>query len=367
MTKITIRPSARPLAHSCPSSILPPSYKVDRPTEARALGLAAHECAQHEVKMVSYEPSAIAAKHGADVAELTEMIQPIRGVIEKLRPYLRNPFTEYRVEGPLGGGSIDLLQDLDDCHVIFDYKSGWVRVDARPQLMAYAHALRHGGRTMPFKIIPIHLRYGTYDVYDVGDDELAAFEARDAEVREQAGEVYNPGDGCGYCNRRHECDAYRDEQRNAADALVKIEPGAVSRETLLRLYPQYQLATKALEAYKDAVRRAAADEPLVAADGSRIELQQLTRDEIAPKKAWAILKGEEFTDEDMQACLSIRKGAMTDIIKARAGKGRKQKDANELVAKLRGAGAIVKHPYRKLRFSKPKPVEKTTDDIPNPT
>ena len=353
MPPINIRPSARPLAYACPSSIIPPEYQIDRPTEARSLGIAAHALARLEVLEEEYTVAGLANTHGCDVAELEAIQQKVWGIVKKLSPYLGRPFTEYRVSGPLGSGTIDLLADLDDCHVVADYKSGWVRVDARPQLMAYAHALRRAGRTKPFKIIPIHLRYGTYDVYDVTDADFTAFEEKDREIHQTAGTVYNPGDHCGYCRRSHDCAALLDASRNAGASLSTMAPAEVSAQDLVALYPKAQMLKKALALYNDSLRRLAAEGPLVGEDGSKVELQEISRDDIDPKKAWPVLKDAEFDDDDLKSVLSVNKGSLVDIVKKRSARGTKQREADALVAKLRTAGAIVTHPYRKLKFTKP--------------
>jgi hypothetical protein len=127
--------------------------------------------------------------------------------------------------------------------------------------------------------------------------------------------------------------------RSAAQSLMVTERGAMRRETLAGLYPMVQQLEDAIGNYRQALRLALADGPIEISDGREIRLQERTRSNIDARKAWPVLR-QHMTDDEIAEALTVKKKAVEDAVKARAGKGMKGKAAAALIQELRDAGAV---------------------------
>lgn len=373
MTRHVIRPSARPRARLCPSSIIPPGFIFEHPNDVRDMGHAVHESIAEYVEGREPDDRAISAKYDVEQTELKMLAALGQDAYDSIRPVLPDEIhAEVRLSGPMGDGTADVFGQYPNNGqvVIVDWKSGHVESDAYEQLLAYAHAAVHmfnpqvpEGQPLA-KIVPVDLRYRQMLPYDVWPEDLAGLEFRDAEIQKQAGKVYGPGDACVFCPRRYECEARVQYIRASAKQLMDVgdSPTTISDKEVGSLY----IAAKAVEsAAKDAraIIKSLVDErgPIATCNGKELAFKEGEKKTISAKEAWPVLQRHGFSDEDISNVLSVSKGAVEaitgdkydqELAAGNVGPRQKGKVKSAMIVALQDGGAITSTPTRTMRERK---------------
>ncbi len=224
------------------------------------------------------------------------------------------------------------------------------------QLMAYAYLVRET-YGMPesgeISLCVVWLRFHEYEVVNVSSGQIDRWLEQYEEQKTRIGKVYHPNELCQYCVSRVGCQARQDWVSDAAGALVKMDPGAVSRETLASVYPKISAIKKALAAYDKALRASLSDgEPVQLEDGTSLQLEPVAKDKIDVMAAWETLEDSGLTPEQVNACLSIGKTKLLAEVGAEKPRGQKGKAKAQFMDRLRDAGAVRKVVSQQIKHTK---------------
>jgi hypothetical protein len=326
---------------------------VNNASDESDLGQAAHYLGGAIVLGKPYDLEAVAKSYGVSPEELGPLVGAEHAAWKVLAPHFSQPSVEARlVSAMLGGGTADILSRSEECISIGDWKSGRLRRGHRHQLFGYAYNARETFGMPSSGYIDtaiVWLRFGEIDRQKITSDELDAWAREFMELEPRIGKVYSPGEHCGYCQRRDECVPYRRALGTAAAALVPVSQALAEGSTgselapaaLAALYPQRSMLRRALDAY-DSVLKAHLESGarLPTGDGKEVYLDEVERKTIAPRIAYRVLTAEGFTAEELASCMEIHKGAVEEVVAAKApprGKGRAK---TEIIEKLSAAGAV---------------------------
>ena len=354
-----VRPSRLPLAFDCPSSMLPVEYAVNIASDESDLGQAAHYIAGAVVLGKPYDAAEVAKSYGVDLEELGPLVGSIHAAWRALSASFFDPSVEVRlVSAMLGGGTSDVLSRSAAHTAINDWKSGRLRRGHRHQLMGYAYNAREmwGMPSSGYIDTAITwLRFGEIDRQKITSPELDAWEAEFLALESRIGRVYAPGEHCGYCQRRDECAAYRHALGTAAAALAPVTEAPLTPAALAALYPQRSMLRRALDAYDEALKATLeSGVRLPTGDGGEVYLDEVRRKTIDPRIAWHVLRDAGFTADELASCMEIHKGAVEDVVGAKAPARGKGKAKAEIMERLREAGAVSVTLSKRLATAKSK-------------
>lgn len=154
------------------------------------------------------------------------------------------------------------------------------------------------------------------------------------------------GEWCAFCPRANECELHAAHLRGTIGGLVQLPSQEVSRETLGQIYPQYQQAKRAVEAYDKMLKAALREGPVPLGDGRKLENKTHLEDKILVEESWDYLMGEVGADE-LAKILSVPKGKLLTAASKDEPKGKGAAKKREVMAALRKLGAIAKKPKTK--------------------
>ncbi|NIU03751.1 MAG: DUF2800 domain-containing protein [Gammaproteobacteria bacterium] len=339
----TIRVSALPRFLACPSSEAPCEHPVDTPSDAADVGTAVHECAAAMVMGRDYDATEIARAHGVDPEEVSILTACARQAWEEVERFFPSPQVELALAAPGLRGHVDVIQSGETC-VVLDWKTGRVRRDHTSQLMGYAACAVHelGMPTSErITIITAWLRMGELDVRHYTPSSLDGFRARVDDARRNIGKVYGPGEPCGYCPRRHACEARIEYVRNCIETLDGVRGNwGIDETRLADLWQRTRVLKKAVDAYERAVRSVLVERELETSDGYRLEMRRDTVETLHAERAWPVLLDEGLPVEALAKCVKLSKTAVTRELSERTARGRKGKAIEALMDRLRAADAV---------------------------
>lgn len=162
---------------------------------------------------------------------------------------------------------------------------------------------------------------------------------------ERAGQQWGPGPvSCQYCPHQTTCAAREEYIRGAVTALAPIggNGGSITPAAVASLWDQSRLLKRALERYETIVgEMLSATGPIQLDEHRELRHVAVDRTKIIPSRAMRVLRESlALTPAEANACLRISKGALCDVVKARAEKGRGAGAVRELLAALEQAEAI---------------------------
>jgi hypothetical protein len=275
-----------------------------------------------------------------------------------LAVHFQEPRAEVPLESELLIGTADVAHHDGVTAAVGDWKSGWLEGEPAAQVTGYASCMREAwgmpssGRIMA---APVFLRSDTIDVLQLNDAAIDAFEARVRKAKQQAGEVYGPGDACTYCPRVLECEPRAEWLRTAASSLVVAEPGTMQPADLAELYPTVKAIEGACLAYRAAMRSVVQVHGPQPVDGSK-ELRLIDSHEsvIDPLKLRDVMTREPFNwgKEDLYSVFKASKAKLVDAIRADAPRGYKKSREDRLLLALEKAGAVTTTIKTQLRSVK---------------
>ena len=368
MAMIQVRPSRLPLAHECPSSLQPAEHPLGGGSEYSDLGNAQHYGGGSVALGKPYDVVEIARSYSVDEDELRLMMFLTEKAWNYLRQWFPSPRVECRVSSELlGDGTADVLHHDGDTCAINDWKSGRVERTYYWQMWGYAwNAWKTFGmpRSGYIDSAITWVRTGRVEHHAFSDRELDAMADQHSCLESKIGKVYAPGECCGFCPRRHECDAYRDYISASACAIEPIrralETGAstgLTSEQLARLYPRAKMLQKALEAYGQMLHAALVDgKRLPTGDGRVLYLDDFPRTELDSTLALLVLRANGWPEDKIAEVIEVSKRKAVEVVEAEARKTKIRgaiKLAREALEKsLADAGAVHKTIHQRLVAAK---------------
>mgnify|MGYP001814789021 CR=1 FL=1 len=350
--------SALPLLLDCPSSQEPTEHPYDPGSDAADMGSGTHDGLAEHVMGRDQDLATLAKSYGVHLGELRKLV----GYGKLAWDEIKDDFPNVQVEVPLQSvcglrGRADIFGMSDDLMAFGDWKTSRERSDVRAQLKGYAlaaadmYGLPPSGQVQAFTI---WLRLGEIDCETFSADELARFRDQVGWAKRSIGKRYAPGEACTYCRRQLVCEAKREYLQAAVGALQPLGVGMrLDPASLPGLYVRARVLGRALDQFRSALRVHLRDAgPQPDGHGGILELQTRCREEIDPLKAWPLLTGEGFTDDDLATCVTLSSGAISDVAAAKAPKGMKGKARQAIRQLLRDKGATTRKEYQQIQLIK---------------
>lgn len=346
-----------PLLFQCPSSALPCEHPYDAPSDAGNLGQAVHVSLGEMVMGRTPDFGAIAKRF--DCAERDLRALHFFGTLAwaEIASYFPAPQIEQQLSAGELRGRVDVIHRDDDNICILDWKTSRQRSNVRPQLHGYA-CCADDSYGMPrsgcIRVFTVWLRLGQVDLATMRHVDLDGFREDFANAKRRIGKQFSPGEACTFCPRQLVCEARRDYVRTSADALAVVGAGAVpTQRTLLALYPRAKTLENALQQYRKAMRMYLRETgPVSDEQGNTYELQETKRENIDARKAWPVLVGQGFSDDELAQCVSMSTTPVMDCAAARAPRGRKKAAKDSLRALLRERGCMSESIVESIKVSK---------------
>jgi hypothetical protein len=115
---------------------------------------------------------------------------------------------------------------------------------------------------------------------------------------------------------------------------------AMAPDTVIDLYHRARLVSQLADRALKAIKARTEKEGEITGSTSRLYLATEGRRELDPKKAWSVLDGIGFTEDDFAACIKMPITKVEKRVGELAGKGNGAAAKRQLAAKLELAGAI---------------------------
>lgn len=352
-----VRASSMPRFFACASSELETEAPIDYPSQAAADGQAGHKAIEITANGATPDLVQIAEDFQTDLTELADAHANAVVIWDRIKQYFpAGTQAEARLKCTITGGRADLVFGDGQTASICDWKFGSIRRDHRAQVLAYAYALAESRGFPASGQIDAWVAYPRLDIeaehFAIMAEDLIEFRRR---FVEQAGKIgaggqYAPGDACRYCKRQCVCQAREDWIRASGNAIAATPGAELTAQQLGELYPQAKVLEKALTEYSKALRTALDSEGQIpTGDGKKLTLNEVSKVELDPRKAWPVLVGLGFSQDDINAALKLSKTKVTKTLKDRAPRGNKQSVVDEAMAELERAGAVRRFRYLKIQ------------------
>jgi hypothetical protein len=283
----------------------------------------------------------------------------------------------FELGGEHGGlnltGHPDLMDCVDGCVLIGDWKTSFIEGDHANQLRAYAylgilHYRNLGVECDRAWMAQLRVRSGDIISEACTWEQLQRWYAW--AVQRMQEDTYNPSPAnCEYCPRRLECPGRKAMLADAASVLcdmghsdqpLVMEMGALDDGQLRHLY----MAAGVLEKLAANTRHAIRDEVVIrgnAVPGLTVIEQERTG--ILMPEAWPLLEKRLGLNVLKSVC-KVSKGDVEDVIRENAGYRQKASDWREFMAELDAAGVLDTRRIRKVEARPlPVPLEDTMAEI----
>jgi hypothetical protein len=242
---------------------------------------------------------------------------------------------------------------------VLDLKLGYREDEHTGQLLSYACLLRqrHGMPSTGYILgVELWARLGVYAVHKFTEEVLGAHLVALGRQVSRRGSQWGPSDrACLYCPRRLSCPAFDDYVRSAFVGLAPLDGNRfpASREMMARFYDGVKAAERTIARAKGLIRAFAAEAPIDLGNGRRLVIVENELDEIVASKALPILRDEfEFSDDDVDAAVSVTKSGLERVAKQRTAHGKAAAYERRILGRLREADAITKTIRTELRETK---------------
>lgn len=355
----------------CPASKSAPDLPMTSSGELASLGSAVHEVLADVVRdNMDNIPDLHKYASKWAVKDLDELrmlcyfgLQAWRDIrtsltVKEIELQMRFEFPEFILSGK--ADVIGETKDLELC--VLDWKSGYIEIDTRDQLMSYLYlaSLDDPDRD-EFKGVTVWLRSREIHVIEVLREDLIEWFS---ELRlAMRSDMYNPGSHCQYCPLAHECKARATLVQSAATDMMEVTAGNVpaTPQQLAELYPRSRLLKRALEKYDDILKQMLIEHgAMPTGDGRFIGMADAKRESIQFAKAHKPLMAElglSFDElmDTLGNSISVSKKAIQDQAAAQAVRGQKGKAKAAIIELLRDAGAVSVKEFKKLSASKEAP------------
>lgn len=358
---IPLRPSDMPLDMACAGSVHPDegeqliTFHSDSGSGGPAdVGRAAHDIMKHLVKHEEYNFEAICAEHNVkpkEVGFLSYAAMRFVEIIEaefEVEEWIAEEHLEVKEPFPFRG-TPDMFGITKDgtMLIIPDLKTGRVASDYKHQMRSYCH--------LGFANVPDTVTTVMALIFWARDLELQKWawtrkdnEAWLADVKKTIFEWdgrYTVGSHCSYCRRSVHCTARAKAMGVGRDLILhKRAANALVGNDLETAWTMVDMIIRTAEDWKSRTKeRIIATGPISMGGGKELAVvEKNMRATIYTAQSAAVLKKDYgFSDEDVLACCSLSKTALSDMVGARAEKGQKGVQRKAVVESLKEAGALV--------------------------
>ncbi len=360
-----LRCSFAPQVAACSASAVRPALNiVSASGEPARLGNAVHEAQSlYATKGVHADAVELAQKHRCDADELGYLLWAGRKGWDAIAPFFGDVHCEEEFSwvdedaGIVLAGHPDVFAVAPFSRlVVADWKSGFLWSDCEPQLKAYSWLLCQIHGTESVTAFHVNIRRDEIERFEWSYDELAEWWAAMAKRIVNGSERYSPGyEACRYCPRFSECPAGREltTQTLAMVSEGEIDAQIESPDMVIDAFQRAKFIVKICEQVIDAARlRASRDGAIVASDGRELVIERQKREKIDAKLAWPELLKSIGEVQVIEACTLGKTKAM-DAVRAATPKGKTKKAAvEEVMGRLRDAGAVSEAFIEKLELRK---------------
>lgn len=362
----SVRASSLPLAFRCAASLRPEGPRIDSVHEAAADGIAAHECLRALVDRGSIDWDGIpevAERHGADPEQVRILCALGVRLWKSVSAGFAGALTEVAMSaevmpGVLLTGHADLVATNGTVAHVWDWKTGRKDSDYSHQMRAY------GALVM---LDNPELTEVTVSVLWVRDEEIESYRmtraGAEAWLRELADRVirwdgvYRTGSHCAHCPRSHECEAAKAMARR--DLEVVADPMTVARaegelalmspSEIVDVFKKVDMVAKYAERVRGAIKAHVEQHGDIVADGTRLTVVTENRRNVDPLKAWPVLEGAGFTDEDFAEAMTLSASKLEKVVASKAERGKCAAAVRALQGALEAAQAIEIREIKKLQ------------------
>lgn len=367
LPQLKLRPSALPLAFTCPGSvhIFPGEVLIDTAGEPAWVGNASHEGIADLVRGEVNHPddidySKLADKHGCGEYDLPFLVRTGWSMLRKIREGMpeelqgaaaqaEDQMTAVLARGVQLPGTADVVIDGGRIVLVIDWKSGRKDNDHRHQLAGYAECAWQKYPKAEIVITVIAwLRTFEVEKETWTREKLAAWgEKLQSEVIEWDG-IYHPSpENCTNCPRAYSCPARQAITRSVVrdftsdefidqviSALPELEP-----QRIVDLYAAAGTAEKLAKQLKDAIKQHVRISGPVVGESRQLDIKESQGKKIIPLVAWPWLT-EVFTAEEISYAVTLSLPKLEGVAKSKAKAGSKGSAAKELVDSLTAMNAF---------------------------
>lgn len=378
---IQIRPSSLDLLWHCTESHLPNdpgAIMVDQHSGAAEQGNAFHACAKHFDDDERIDAAGIAKIFKADREDLFILINQARQILDSVASIIGKGAPGVRLEEKLSAeadgitmsGTLDRFRITPERLYMLDWKTG--RLDPRcfHQMCGYAWLAmkNHPGINEAWSACGL-VRYGEI-VAEVFTRDYIMNDWWPELVRRIRNGVnksaFRPGAHCQYCPRQHTCDGAKAIIHSTVNELLPDRPlpltvngngidgspeliGGELTDRLRKVKWLQSRCEQFIEAAREYVKKAGA---VPTGDGRTLVIKTQKQDKIDPRTAWPVLR-KRLSEDEIASALSISKGALVDMVKAKRPTGRGAPKVgeyiNEFMAELDAVGALSQNEINMMR------------------
>ena len=273
-----------------------------------------------------------------------------------------NPSTELRYECELPGSAIRLTGHVDLASVtegidanILDWKSGYrTDADVEAQVRGYALLVALNHEVASVSATVVWLADQTIQSWSWDREELIKWATEISLSIQNWGGEYSIGDHCRYCPLFTTCKAQRELARSTISNLALLEePDGELLPNIGRLYTGVQNVERLCKMYRDLLRRQVESAgPLDVDEQNQIVLQDSVRETIDPLDGWEIMTEAVGDQARLAGCMSVSKTSLLKVVSDNAPRGAKTTAKDQLMEKLREAGAVSEKTIKTLRMVK---------------
>lgn len=357
---------------------------IDAPSVENVEPMAQDGSAAHEVlsKMITAGFDDVgplretAQSYGVELEKLDDLCRRGWDRWTQVREYFPDPLTEFQLEPlrvPLTGiefiivGRTDVLSlnKVEEAVGVLDWKFGY-RDNNPYKQVALCYGLMAAIQFGVEKVYAagIQARFGSYRTWTElrRDDLLQELHELLESIASWPNEPeYPPGEHCRYCPKIAACPGQKENTRYAIETLNESYVGTGYEQLTpmqkVQVYVACAQLVRMMDAYKTRVKlEILANGPLDDGYGKELAVIQTKQDKIDPVASWPLLVERIPIMAELQECISVRKTAVLNNIKAKVEKG-KGKAAEAFMDELREAGAVIEKPMESLKLRKIKEKE----------
>lgn len=352
---MTIRSSYMPIADRCPQACVKPSCEISTSNGLAIVGTAAHWTFQAWLESVLSgveSPLEDFLRHAGNTfgvptenhADLSRVTWAIHRKWMEFRQWFPSPILEDEIAFGELTGHPDLYSIVGTQVRVLDWKTGFLDLSARSQLLAYAWILLHKHPELETAYgVQIKARDGTHEGYPIWTREEVLEWWESFEARRERGTYYPADDLCWRCKRFSECPAAHAQARTALRLLEDDEHMMVNPtpDEIIALDDRIRMVDKMISEAKDFRRSIvkASGGTLVASDGRGLRITETNKREILPA---AYVLVDELTGGKAGECVSIPNGKFEAAVKASVPKGGGAKAVRSAWDRLEEEGMVVR-------------------------
>jgi hypothetical protein len=348
MSPIALRCSALPTFMRCFQSAVGDVRIKEFHAEA-VLGQAVHAALARYVAGMPVEVAAVAALYGADEDELGYLFRQGCIAWDEIRPRVADSpvWPEWRLQAVVAPsvdltGAADVIIEHDGGRVleVIDWKTGRRDADHREQVLGYCLlGLENFPKAEAATSRVVWLRDLSAEIYSMRRSEMDMYKER---LRVQLGnEAYQPGEHCGYCPRKFQCEG-RIEMSRAALAVIggqRVDLATMTPDQQVALYRKAREVVDLGFRVIDQVKALAREEPIKGM-GVRLEVVQDSRRALKAAEAWPVLQ-KHLSDEALAEAVKVSITAVQEAVARDAPRGEGAGRKRAILAELEEAGAVT--------------------------